>query len=226
MTPLAPRSRGWYDVHMSTPFVKQLRAAEAHLGAASPQLATLIERVGPCTLAPNPDVFRVLTGSLISQFISTAAARSIQGRLAAKLGGRVNPTRVLALTDDELKECGISGAKARSVRAVAEHFRSTRGFTRTLTDADEPTARKLLLPLLGVGPWTVDMLLIFSLGKIDVWPVGDLGVRAGIRDVFGLAEMPAVKEMESHAEPWKPYRTVAAWYMWRSRDAKPPVPSE
>jgi DNA-3-methyladenine glycosylase II len=205
---------------MSRPFVKQLRAAEAHLSASSPVLADLIERVGPCTLAPNPDVYRVLTGSLIAQFISTAAARSIQGRLVAKLGGRVNPTRVLALSDADLKECGISGGKAKSVRAVAAHFQVTRGFGKKLTAADDATARELLLPLLGVGPWTVDMLLIFSLSRLDVWPVGDLGVRAGVRDVFGLAEMPSVKEMETHGEPWKPYRTVAAWYMWRSRDVK------
>src|ERR1700752_2335307 len=153
---------------MSTPFIDRLRAAEAHLSDASPRLAELIEQVGPCTLAPNPDVYRVLTGSLISQFISTAAARSIQGRLIAKLKGPVNPTRVLALTDADLKECGISGGKAKSVRAVAQHFQATRGFAKKLASADDATARTLLLPLLGVGPWTVDMLMIFSLARLDV----------------------------------------------------------
>lgn len=203
---------------MSTPFADQLRTAEAHLSAASPQLATLITKVGPCQLDPNPDVFRVLTGSLISQFISTAAARSITARLVAKLKGRVNPTRVLALTDADLKECGISGGKAKSVRAVARHFQATRGFAKTLAQADDATARALLLPLLGVGPWTVDMLMMFSLARLDVWPVGDLGIRAGVRDLFEMAELPSKAELERLAEPWKPYRTVAAWYVWHHRD--------
>lgn len=203
---------------MSTPtFRKLLRAAETHLPAAAPPFAPLVADVGRCTLAPNPDVFRVLMGSVIAQFISSAAARSIQGRLVEKLKENVTPGRVLALSDADLKACGIAGAKAVSIRAIAQHFKSNRRFAADLAAADDDTARAMLTPLRGVGPWTVDMILIFSHGRPDILPVGDLGVRAGARDVFGLAELPGAKELTALAEPWRPYRSIASWYLWRSK---------
>jgi DNA-3-methyladenine glycosylase II len=198
----------------------RLRAAEAHLSAACPVLAQVVEKVGPCTLTPNPDVFRVLVGSLISQFISTAAAKAIRGRLEARLKGKVTPRRLLNLSDEELKACGISGGKARAIRGAAERFAGRR-FAAELAAADEPAARALLLPLHGVGHWTVDMLLIFSIAHLDVWPVGDFAVRAGVRDLYGLPETPAPKQLQEIAEPWRPYRSVAAWYVWRSRGFVP-----
>jgi DNA-3-methyladenine glycosylase II len=198
----------------------RLRAAEAHLAAASPVFAQVIAHVGPCTLTPNPDVFRVLVGSLIAQFISTRAAKAIQGRLEARLKGKVTPRRLLNLPDGDLKACGVSGGKAKAVRGAAEHFRSRR-FVADLIAADDLAARAMLLPLHGVGPWTVDMLLIFSISRLDVWPVGDFAVRAGVRDLFGLKDVPGPKELEAIAEPWRPYRSVAAWYLWRSRGFVP-----
>jgi DNA-3-methyladenine glycosylase II len=209
---------------MSTPspaFRKQLRAAEAHLSAASPVLAELIAHVGRCTLNPDPDIFRVLVRSLVAQFISTHAAKSINGRLDAKLKGKVTPARLLKLTDDELRGCGVSGGKAKAVRGAAEHFRKTRRCAEQLALADDAAARAMLLPLHGVGPWTVDMLMIFSLARLDVWPVGDFAVRAGVRDVLRLPDVPGPKELVRLAEPWRPYRSVAAWYLWRSRGFVP-----
>jgi DNA-3-methyladenine glycosylase II len=202
------------------PYRRHLRAAEAHLSAASPVFAAVIAKVGPCTLTPNPDVFRVLVGSLIAQFISTAAARAIRGRLEDRLQGNITPRRLLNLTDADLKACGISGGKAKAIRGVAERF-TRRRFADELAAADDLAARALLLPLHGVGPWTVDMLLIFSVSRLDVWPVGDFAIRAGIRDLFGLKGMPGTKELEAIAEPWRPYRSVAAWYIWRSRGFVP-----
>jgi DNA-3-methyladenine glycosylase II len=202
------------------PYRRRLRAAEAHLSAASPVFAAVIAKVGPCTLTPNPDVFRVLVGSLIAQFISTAAAKAIQGRLEARLKGNVTPRRLLNLTDADLTACGISGGKAKAIRGVAERF-TRRRFADELATADDLAARALLLPLHGVGPWTVDMLLIFALARLDVWPVGDFAVRAGVRDLFGLGDMPGPKELEGIAAPWRPYRSVAAWYLWRSRGFVP-----
>ena len=84
-----------------------------------------------------------------------------------------------------------------------------------------PAQIREVLPLYGVGPWTVDMLLIFSISRLDVWPVGDFAIRAGVRDLFGLKEVPGPKELETMAEPWRPYRSVAAWYIWRSRGFVP-----
>jgi DNA-3-methyladenine glycosylase II len=208
---------------MSTiPLVKQFRAAEAHLTAACPRMAGLVTRVGRCTLSPEPDLFHVLVRAMVSQLISTAAAKTIQARLLAKLGGTLTPGRLAGLPEDDLRSCGLSGAKARALRELAEHFRANRSFARKLAAADDAAARAMLLPLRGVGPWTVDMVLMFSVPwRPDVLPVGDLGVRAGMRDLFGLPELPVARQMVELAEPWRPYRTVACWYLWRSRGFVP-----
>ncbi|OWK42324.1 DNA-3-methyladenine glycosylase family protein [Fimbriiglobus ruber] len=198
-----------------------LRAAETHLSGVAPEFARVITGVSPCTLAPEPDVFRMLVRAVISQLISTAAAKSIRERLEAKLAGRVTPRAMLKLSDEDYRACGISRGKLRTLRGLAEHFAKTRGLARKLAEADEDGVRELLLPLHGVGPWTVDMLLIFSIFRPDVLPVGDLGIRAGVRDLFGLAELPDAKTLTALAEPWRPYRTVATWYIWRSRSLVP-----
>jgi DNA-3-methyladenine glycosylase II len=204
---------------MSTisPFAAVALEAQTHLSAACPRLAPVIARVGPCTLEPTTDVFAALVRSVIAQLISTAAAKSISGRLFAVLKNRVTPTRLLALTDEQFKACGISGGKMASMRGIAQAFADTRGLNRKLLLADDAGVRAVLLPLKGVGPWTVDMLLMFSLGRPDVLPVGDLGVRAAVKDLFRLRDLPDAKKLTKLAEPWRPYRTVASWYLWRSR---------
>jgi DNA-3-methyladenine glycosylase II len=199
------------------PFTAVARAAEAHLSAACPLLAPWVERIGPCTLEPTTDVFAALVRAVIAQLISTAAAKSISGRLYAALNNRVTPARLLALTDEQLKACGISGGKAASLRGIAQAFAATRGLNRRLLEAEDDTVRDILLPLKGVGPWTVDMLLMFSLGRPDVLPVGDLGVRAGVKDLFRLRQLPDAKKLTRLTEHWRPYRTVASWYLWRTR---------
>ena len=198
-------------------FAAQLRLAEAHLAAAVPPLAPVIAGVGPCSLSPDADVFRVLVRAMIAQLISVAAARSITTRLDAAVGGKLTPARLLALPDDVLKGCGISGMKARAIRELADHFRANRGFAKRVLAADDLEVRGLLLPLRGVGPWTVDMALMFGLGRLDVLPVGDLGLRAGVRDLLGLPGLPDAAELGRVAEPWRPYRTVGTWYVWRAR---------
>lgn len=202
---------------MTDDFPASLRGAEAHLAARVPQLAPVVAAVGPCTLQANPDLFRVLVRSMIAQLISTAAARTITTRLETKLNGKVTPARLLALSDDDLKACGISGSKATSIRGLADHFRANRRFAAAVAAADDLTARELLLPLRGVGPWTVDMVLMFGVGRLDVLPVGDLGLRAGVRDLYRMDHLPSPTELTEIAAPWRPYRTVGTWYIWRSR---------
>jgi DNA-3-methyladenine glycosylase II len=202
---------------MSHPFTAVARAAEAHLSAACPRLAPWVEKIGPCTLEPTADVYAALVRSVIAQLISTAAAKSISGRLTAALKNRVTPPRMLALTDDEYRACGISRGKLASLRGIAQAFADTRGLSRKLLAADDAGVRDILLPLRGVGPWTVDMLLMFSLGRPDVLPVGDLGVRVAAMELFRLRELPDAKKLTKLAEHWRPYRTVASWYLWRTR---------
>jgi DNA-3-methyladenine glycosylase II len=198
-----------HDVHRTL--------AEAHLRKAEPRFAPIIDAVGPCTLVCETNLFRSLARAIVSQLISTAAARTINERLEVALKRKVLPSRLLALSDEELRGCGISGGKSKSLRALADLFQRTRGLNAKLLAADDDTIRELLLPLHGIGPWTIDMFLIFAMGRPDVWPVGDLGVRAGMKDVFKLKELPDAKAMAKLAEPWRPYRTYAAWYLWRSR---------
>ncbi|HEY1379006.1 MAG TPA: hypothetical protein VGF55_19555 [Gemmataceae bacterium] len=198
------------------------RAAERHLSAAHPALARIVAAVGPCTLRPNSDLFHVLTQTVIAQQISTKAAAAIGGRLDAVLGkrGRV-PAAVLARSDDELRSAGLSAAKLRSIRAIAGRVADgTLDLAKLARMADDDVATALR-SITGLGPWSVDMVLIFGLGRLDVLPVGDLGFRFGVRDMLGLKAAPSPKELEALAEAWRPYRTIATWYFWRSRGFVP-----
>ncbi|HEY8506625.1 MAG TPA: hypothetical protein VIL46_18730 [Gemmataceae bacterium] len=195
--------------------------AQRHLARRHGVWKELIRRVGPCTLAPDRDCFRVLVRSIIAQQISTAAAKSISARLWDLVApAKLTPARLASLTDEQLRACGLSTAKRRFLRALAEHA-SARGFLRRLSrSTDEEVAAKLL-PIPGIGKWTVEMFLIFGLGRLDVLPVGDLGLRAGAQTWFGLKDLPTPAELTELAEPWRPYRTVATWYLWRSRGFVP-----
>jgi len=190
---------------------------EAHLRKVEPRFAPVIDALGPCTLSIEKNLFRALVRSVVAQLISTAAARTINERLEVALKRKITPARLLALTDEELRAVGVSGSKAKTLRGIAELFQGTRGLTAKLLAADDDTIRSILLPLHGVGLWTVDMFSIFALGRPDVWPVGDMGVRAGVKELFRMKELPDAKKMTKLAEPWRPYRTFAAWYFWRSR---------
>lgn len=202
---------------MSDAFAAVRRAGVRHLKKNAPEFAPVIAAVGPCTFAPEADVFRVLVGSVVAQLISTVAARTIRDRIVAKAGGRITTGSIAKLTVSDLRACGVSGAKARALLGMAAHFRANRGFARKLYAADDDTARRMLLPLSGVGPWTVDMVLMFSLGRPDILPVGDFGLRAGVRDLYGLPDLLKPAALTALAEPWRPYRSIATWYLWKSR---------
>jgi DNA-3-methyladenine glycosylase II len=191
-----------------------------------PQFKPWVKRLGLCKLTPEPDLFRVLTSSVISQLISTAAARTIKGRFEALLPKGVTPKAVAKLTEEQLRGCGLSGAKARAIQGIAAHYLEVPDFSEQVHQASDDDARKLLLPLRGIGPWTVDMLLMFGMGRPDVLPVGDLGLRAAVKDVFELEELPNAKALLELAKPWQPYRTFATWYLWRSRGWVPQSDTE
>lgn len=196
--------------------------AQKHLARRHRAFAELIERIGPCTLRADPNAFSVLVRAVIWQQISTRAAETIGAKfLSLCPGGEPTPDVVHALGDDHLRACGMSGAKRRYVRAITDAFRGGAIDPAALAAADDAAVSRALLPITGVGPWTVQMYLIFGLGRPDVLPTGDLGLRMGAADEFGLAEPPTPKQLEALAEPWRPYRTVATWYLWRSRGGVP-----
>ncbi len=183
-------------------------------------LGPVIKQPGPCTLVPTQDVFPDLVRAIISQLISTAAARTIYNRLLLAVGEKLTPTSVLLLDETIIRGCGLSGAKCNSIREIAKLFDSTPSLSKQLLEADEQFVRETLLPIKGIGPWTVDMVMMFALGKADVLPVGDLGIRAAAKDLFQLTELPNAKLLKELAQRWAPYRTVACWYLWRMRDPK------
>ena len=145
-----------------------------------------------------------------------------RSRFEEILGGNGrSAAAVLARSDDELRSAGLSGGKLRSIRGIATAVADgTLDLVKLAKMADADVATTLR-SIKGLGPWSVDMVLIFGLGRLDVLPVGDLAVRFGIRDWLGFKEVPSPKELEEVAAPWRPYRTIAAWYFWRSRGFVP-----
>jgi DNA-3-methyladenine glycosylase II len=198
------------------------RKAQRHLTRRDPILKRIIATVGPCTLQPTTDYFAILVRSIVSQMISTKAAISISGRLVEVLGdGGLTPTALLALKEAKLRGVGLSGAKAAAIRDLATRAANGALPLDRLPELSDEEVTELLVAVRGIGKWTAEMFLIFSLGRLDVLPVDDLGLRAGVRDAYGLADLPGRAELRERAEPWRPYRSVATWYFWRSRGGVP-----
>jgi DNA-3-methyladenine glycosylase II len=203
------------------------RAALDHLRAADPVLRGLIDDFGPDGLPPRrgpaADHYGALVRSIVGQQLSTKAARSIYERLTERYGGRTpTPSEILADDPDEVRSAaGLSRAKVGFLRSLAEHVidRSLE-LERLDTLPDEEVIAELTA-VKGLGPWTAHMFLMFHLARPDVLPVGDLGLRRAIKDTYGLPELPDAPAMERIAEPWRPYRTLACLYLWRSLDAVP-----
>lgn len=214
--------------------------AAAHLAAADPAWATLIARVGPCTLQlkPEREPYEALVRAIAYQQIHGRAAEAILGRFLALYGGDAAagdtsceadaepggrrfpvPEQVLGTDPDVLRGCGFSGSKVATIIGIADGARS--GLVPTAAEAvtlsDEALIERLTT-LRGVGRWTVEMLLMFTLGRPDVLPVGDFGVREGWRLLKGLDEQPKPKALAELGLAWSPYRSTAAWYLWRAAD--------
>jgi len=196
----------------------QLAAACRHL-ARDPVMRALIRRHGPCALVPyRYSPYESLTRAIAHQQLNGRAAQTILGRFVALFpNGRFPaPAAVLAARVPAIRRAGFSRAKIRAIKDIARHevkgVVPTRRGCRGLGD-DELIER--LTAIHGVGRWTVEMLLIFTLGRLDVLPVDDFGVREGFRVAYGRRTRPTPKALRAYGERWKPYRSVAAWYLWR-----------
>lgn len=192
--------------------------ATTALSECDPIMAAAIERVGPCTLVPNPNLFETLVDSIISQQISVKAADAIMARLRmATPGGLPTPEALLTLEHDALRAAGLSTPKARYIRDLTERVCSGQLDLTMLQTLDDEAVILALTEVKGIGRWTAEMMLIFSLGRPDVLPVDDLGFVEGVRSAYGLENRPKPKEMHERGEQWRPYRTFATWYMWGLR---------
>ena len=201
-----------------TPFAD----AHRHLMRSEPKLKPVIRRVGPCTLQIRPDPFGVLASSIVSQQISGKAAESIHNRVRKLCGrGGIRPKRLAEIPDADLRGAGLSQSKLLSMRSLSQFFLDRPKIGSQLKAMADEDVIETLLPIRGVGVWTAQMFLIFCLGRPDVLPTADLGLRAGIRDLWELSDLPKADHIEEVSGAWRPYRTVATWYLWRSRG---PVP--
>lgn len=189
-------------------------AAVAHLASADPVLAALIASVGPCELQPTGHSFATLVDAIVSQQISVKAAAAILARLTATIG-ELSPGAVLAADEAALRGAGLSGQKARYLRDLASH--SIAGALDRLPALDDDAAIAALMAIKGIGRWTAEIYLLFALGRPDVLPADDLGLRYAAQQFYGLAEPPPAAAVRALGEPWRPHRSVAAWYLWRGR---------
>lgn len=194
-------------------------AGVAHLRQADPRLAAVIERVGACTLRPRGPIYQSLFRSVLYQQLAGNAAAAIERRVKACFGGAVPPPdEFLSASTEALRAAGLSRQKLAYLRDLAAHFADGRLDGRRLCRLPEDDLIAAVTAVHGIGEWTAHMLLIFSLGRPDVLPVGDYGVRKGMQILYRLRELPKAEKMERVAAPWRPYRSIASWYLWRSVD--------
>ena len=188
-----------------------------HLRKSDPVLAEVIRRVGPFQLVPKRGRFQSLVRSILAQQISTAVARSMLRKLEARLApSKLTPLSLGRLSFDDLRAIGLSRQKATYLQDLTEKIvRKTVRLQRVHRLTDEEIIEELI-QVKGIGRWTVQMFLIFCLGRPDVFAPDDFGLRSAIQRLYGLAELPKRAEAEEIAAPWRPHATVASWYLWRS----------
>jgi DNA-3-methyladenine glycosylase II len=194
-----------------------MREALRHLRRRDPVLGAIIERVGEYKIEYRDPSFDTVVRSIVYQQVSGKAAATIYGRLAAAVTG-VSPDQVLRLRPSRMKALGLSRQKTEYIRDLARRTRNGDLDFPVLPSLDDNSVIERLTEVKGVGVWTAQMFLIFALRRPDVLPTGDLGVRAAIRKAYSLQELPAPKLTEEIAQPWRPYCSVASWYLWRSLD--------
>jgi len=197
-----------------------IRKAEQHLTNVDPILGGVIRQQGPCTLMRDPKPhFHTLVWAIINQQLSVRAAQTILERLQQRLATDLfQPQHFYRVQERSLRNCGLSGAKIRYIREIARRVRCGELDLEQLETLGDEQVSDLLMELPGIGRWTADMLLMFSLGRMDVLPIGDLALRKSIRMHYDLPDDADYDSYLELAEKWRPYRTVASWYYWAAVD--------
>jgi DNA-3-methyladenine glycosylase II len=190
----------------------------AQLAAIDTRFVPVIEAIGPyAAKRRNPDGhFGALVRSIVYQQLAGAAASAIHGRFRLLVDGKLTPEAVLALPEEALAGAGLSGAKRASIRDLATKVADGTVPLRRISRLDDEAIVERLVTVRGIGRWTAEMFLLFQLGRMDVWPVDDLGVREGWRLIQGLVERPTPKALAVEGERYRPIRSVAAWYCWQA----------
>ncbi len=208
---------------VSAPYPYDVDAATTYLRRSDSVLSYLIDQVGDYKLEyrSNLTPFQALVESITFQQLSGHAASAIHNRVLQLYPHTDNPSSkdLLETPDETLRSCGLSKSKVKAIKDLA--FKADKGDLPELAQIEQMEDQQVIdafTTVWGIGQWTVEMLLIFNIGRPDVLPIGDLGVRRGFMHTYGLEEMPDPKSLLAHGERWKPYRSIATWYLWRAAD--------
>jgi DNA-3-methyladenine glycosylase II len=192
-------------------------AAGRHLATADPVMRRIIARVGPCRLKRYPRYFVTLCDSIVSQQLSSRVAEVIFNRVQALYPhGRPTPQRVAATPVPRLRTAGLSGQKARYLKELARGFTGGKIRPHRFARQSNEEIIETLTAIHGIGRWTAEMFLMFSLNRLDVLPVDDLGIKKAVRQAYGLRVLPKPATIRRIGRSWHPYETIASWYLWRS----------
>ena len=199
----------------------KMQRITAEIAASDKRFAKVINESPLCSIGSSvsPETnFQSLVSSVISQQLAVKAADTIHGRLNDLAKGQITPIRIAKLSEVALREIGVSGAKAKTIQGLAQASISGSIPIENLHELSDDEVFTGLTSLWGIGPWTVDMFMMFQLHRLDIWPTGDLGVRRGWESIHKLAEQIEPKALDVKGEKFRPYRSVVAWYCWRHLD--------
>jgi DNA-3-methyladenine glycosylase II len=194
-----------------------MRSALKHLKKSDPVMAAIIDRVGTMKMQYREPSFETLVRSIVYQQLSGKVASVIFARLHAAAGEEtLTPAGIMKLRPERMRKAGLSAQKTLYIRELAKHTKRGKVVFETLPDSEDAIVIEHLTQVKGIGVWTAQMFLMFALKRPDVLPVADLGIRSAMKKAYGLEELPKPEEMAQIAKAWKPYTSVACWYLWRS----------
>ena len=196
----------------------------AHLAAVDPVMASIIAANPACEMRPDADIFAGLIDTIVCQQLSVKAAATIFGRFKALFENGITPQAVVETPAETMRACGLSRGKAAYIHDLCAHVLDGRLALDRLDALPDEEIITELTAVKGIGRWTAEMILMFHLNRPDVLPVADLGIREGFKRAYGLEERPGPEEMARIAEPWRPWRTLGCWYLWRILE-NAPLPS-
>ena len=205
-------------------FDQQLRRAEKYLAKNDKKLAPIIRASGPCRLKPHTDHYGELVSSIVGQQLSAKAAAVIWKRLLGLFDGKMpSPDQLIKIEDQRLRDVGLSWSKVRYVKDLAQHVLDKRLDLGHISTMPNEQVIEQLTAVKGIGEWSAHMFMMFGLGRLDILPVGDLGIRKAIMNLYGLKELPdpAMCVTLANQNNWHPYESVASWYLWQSLDNSP-----
>ena len=205
-------------------FQQKLREAEKYLAKSDKKLAPVIKASGPCRLMPHTDHYGELVSSIVGQQLSTKAAATIWKRVLDLFGGKMpTPEQLIKVDDQKLRDAGLSWAKVKYVKDLAQRILDKRLDLAHISTMPNEQVIEQLTAVKGLGEWSAHMFMMFGLGRLDILPVGDLGVRKAVMQLYGLKQMPTPEQIItiSNKNSWRPYESVASWYLWQSLDNSP-----